>query len=190
VTRVTLAALFGLALVGVTGGQPPGRAAGRDWHWRAVLADRVPVYGHRNWIVVADAAYPAQTRAGIEVVVTEADHLRVLRAVLDELADVKHVRPAVHLDAELPHVPEKDAPGIGDYRRELKSLLADNKPQSVLHEQLLDRLDKAGEKYKVLVLKTDSVLPYSSVFIELDSGYWSADAEKRLREAMNPGKGR
>jgi hypothetical protein len=190
VKRVTLAALVGLALVGVSGGQPPGRAAGRDWHWRAVLADRVPVYGHRNWIVVADSAYPAQTRAGIEVVVTEADHLRVLRAVLDELADVKHVRPVAYLDAELPHVPEKDASGIGEYRREVKAMLADRKPQSAPHELLLDRLDKAGEKYKVLVLKTDSILPYSSVFLELDCGYWSSDAEKRLREAMNPGKGR
>jgi hypothetical protein len=27
-------------------------------------------------------------------------------------------------------------------------------------------------------------LPYTSVFLQLDCGYWSADAERRLREAM------
>ncbi|MDE3198919.1 MAG: hypothetical protein KGN84_21400 [Acidobacteriota bacterium] len=26
--------------------------------WRATLEERLPLYGHRNWIVVADSAYP------------------------------------------------------------------------------------------------------------------------------------
>jgi len=28
--------------------------------WKKTLKERVPVYGHRNWIVVADWAYPQQ----------------------------------------------------------------------------------------------------------------------------------
>jgi hypothetical protein len=36
----------------------------------------------------------------------------------------------------------------------------------------------------VLVLKTRLTIPYTSVFIRLECGYWSADAEKRLRAAM------
>jgi hypothetical protein len=27
-------------------------------------------------------------------------------------------------------------------------------------------------------------IPYTSVFVRLECGYWSADAEKRLREKM------
>jgi hypothetical protein len=116
--------------------------------------------------------------------VTSTDHFRVLRTVLDDLAGAKHVRPVVYLGTELPHVPERDAPGIIEFRRGVRDALSDHKPQSLPHDQLLDRLDKAGEKYKVLVLKTESALPYTSVFVELDSGYWSPEAEKRLREAL------
>jgi hypothetical protein len=29
------------------------------------------------------------------------------------------------------------------------------------------------------------VLPYTSVFIQLDCGYWSAEAEQRLRAAFS-----
>jgi len=36
----------------------------------------------------------------------------------------------------------------------------------------------------VLVIKTDMTIPYTSVFFELDCGYWDSDAEKRLREGM------
>ena len=41
-----------------------------------------------------------------------------------------------------------------------------------------------ASKYAVLVLKSKTALPYSSVFIELDSGYWDRDSEDRLRQEM------
>jgi len=52
------------------------------------------------------------------------------------------------------------------------------------HDQLMTDLVDVSRGYRVLVLKSTTLLPYSSVFIELDSGYWSADAEKRVRSAM------
>ena len=42
----------------------------------------------------------------------------------------------------------------------------------------------AGATFRVLIIKTDMTLPYTSVFCELDCGYWSAAAEQRLREAL------
>ena len=36
--------------------------------WEQLLEERLPLFGHRNWIVVADAAYPAQCRPGIETI--------------------------------------------------------------------------------------------------------------------------
>ena len=40
-------------------------------------------------------------------------------------------------------------------------------------------------KNPIVILKTDAVLPYTSIFFELDAGYWDADREKTLRkEAM------
>ena len=43
-----------------------------------------PVMGHRNWVVVADLAYPAQSRAGIETIATGVANL----VGLQESADV------------------------------------------------------------------------------------------------------
>lgn len=152
--------------------------------WQLLLPRRIQEYGHRNWIVVADSAYPAQTRAGIETVVTNSDQLPVVRSVLDQLGRAKHVRPVVYLDAELPRVSDKDAPGINAYRQDLKALLGDREPHYLAHEKIIDRLDKTAEKFKVLILKTNLTLPYTSVFLELDCGYWSGDAEQRLRKAI------
>ena len=68
----------------------------------------------------------------------------------------------------------------------MKKLFDGRKPTPVLHEELIARLDKAAATFNVLVLKTTLTLPYTSVFVELECGYWSGDAEKRLREAMKP----
>ena len=55
--------------------------------------------------------------------------------------------------------------------------------EAVSHDDLLERLGRASANYRVLILKTDLELPYSSVFLQLERGYWSDEAEKRLREA-------
>jgi L-fucose mutarotase/ribose pyranase (RbsD/FucU family) len=153
-------------------------------NWRQILADRLPLYGHRNWIVIADSAYPAQTRPGIETIVTNADQIEVTKAVLDLLDHARHVTPTVFTDAELQYVPEKDAPGIEAYRKQLSQLLGSRKVEVIPHEQVIARLDKAGETFKVLILKTNLTIPYTSVFLQLDCAYWPAEAESRLRDAM------
>jgi hypothetical protein len=84
--------------------------------WKQVLNERLPLYGHRNWIVIADSAYPDQARAGIETVVAGADQLSVLEYVLGVLSSAKHVRPIVFTDRELKYVPDADAPGVEAYR--------------------------------------------------------------------------
>ena len=56
--------------------------------------------------------------------------------------------------------------------------------QTFPHEVNIDRLDQAGETFHVLLFKTDLALPYTSVFIELEAGYWTPEAEASLREAM------
>ena len=50
--------------------------------------------------------------------------------------------------------------------------------------QYLLKIDKASKLFKTLVIKTNQVIPYSSVFIELDCDYWSRDKEKQLRQLM------
>jgi len=154
--------------------------------WQQIVADRAKLYGHRNWIVIVDAAYPAQSRAGIETIATDAGQTEVLRHVLALLDRQPHVRPLVYTDAELPHVAEPDAPGIAAYRKELAGLLAGRSINTLPHEQIIAKLDQAGATFHILILKTKLTLPYTSVFLELDCGYWSDDAERRLRQAFSP----
>src|ERR1700744_2682100 len=88
------------------------------------------------------------------------------------------------MDAELPFVPEKDAPGVSRYRQEIKALLGARPVTLAPHEQLLERVHETGKDYQILVLKTNETIPYTSVFLELNCKYWSDDAESRLRHAM------
>ncbi len=153
--------------------------------WERTFCDRLASYGHRNWIVIADSAYPAQTRPGIEIIAAESDQLDVLGKVLAALADAEHVKPIAYTDAELRFVNEKDAPGISAYRRRLVAVLDGSEVRELPHEQIIARLDKAAELFCVLIIKTRMAIPYTSVFLELDCGYWNAESESRLRNAMS-----
>ncbi len=156
--------------------------------WNSILHQRLALYGHRNIIAVVDSAYPAQSRPGIETIATGQSQTAVLREVLAELGNVRHVRPRIYLDQELERVPEADAPGISKYRSELKTLLKDAPVESLPHEAIIAKLDQTAQTFDVLILKSDLALPYTSVFIQLECGYWSDDAERRLRASLGPGK--
>ena len=152
--------------------------------WQHLLNRQLPLFGHRNWVVVADSAYPSQTSPGIKTVYTGEKQLDTVRKVLAVLEKQKHVRGSVFVDAELPHVPEKFATGIGDFRAGLEDVLEGQSVTSLPHSEIIEKLDEAGQTFDVLVLKTDLTLPYTSVFIRLDCGYWSDEAEEQLRAAI------
>jgi hypothetical protein len=156
----------------------------RAGDWQKTLHQELPLLGHRNWIVIADSAYPWQTAPGVETLETGKGQIEVTRAALDALSKTKHVRPVIMTDSELPYVSEKNAPGITAYRVALKKLLASKKTESLPHEEIIRKLDEAGKTFHVLLLKTNHVQPYTSVFLQLECGYWSPEAEKGLRSAM------
>jgi len=49
--------------------------------WKAIVQNRLPLYGHRNWIVVTDSAFPVYATPGIETVVVNEDLPSVLKYV-------------------------------------------------------------------------------------------------------------
>ena len=167
----------------------PKIAAAASQSWKDVLADELPKLGHRNWVAVVDSAYPWQAKGGIETVVTGEDQLDVVKYVLNAVNHTQHVRPVIFLDKELDYVPETAAPGIGQYRTDLSQLLAGQKltPTPMLHNDVISMLDKSGETFHVLLLKTNMTKAYTSVFIRLDCGYWSDEDEANLRKAMGGG---
>jgi hypothetical protein len=153
-------------------------------NWRERVADAMPLLGHRNWILIVDSAYPLQSGPGIETIETDSSQLEVLRHVLGAIDRSAHVRPVVWLDAELPFVPEQDAPGVSAYRAETSDMLRPYPVQSLPHDQIIANVEEASKHFNILVLKTNLTVPYTSVFIRLDCKYWSPDAEKRLRDRM------
>jgi len=159
-------------------------SGGSGEEWRVRLHQSMPLLGHRNWILVVDSAYPLQTSPGVETIETDGSEVDVVREVLQEVDRSIHVRPVLYMDAELPFVTENDAPGVEQYRREIRGVLGDRRVSSIPHEAALGKIDEAGKTFHVLVLKTRLAIPYTSVLIQLDCKYWSADAEARLRQAM------
>ena len=81
-----------LVAIGLSG------CTGNPWHRR--FESTLTEYGHRNWIVVADSAYPKQSAPGIETIATGKGQLEVLEIVLDAIADAPHVQAIVMLDGE------------------------------------------------------------------------------------------
>jgi hypothetical protein len=129
-------------------------------------------------------AYPAQVSLGIETIYVGGDHLDAIREMLDMIDKAPHVRPVIHLDKELKAVAEEDAPGIDAFRKGLGKVLEKKDAIELMHKDVIAKLDEAGKSYKLLILKTDSTLPYTSVFVRLECGYWSDSAEQRMRESL------
>ena len=50
-------------------------------NWKVVLEEKMPLIGHRNWIVVTDMAYPLQTDPGIITVFAPEPYEQVLAKV-------------------------------------------------------------------------------------------------------------
>lgn len=156
--------------------------------WQARVAQELPLFGHRNWIVIVDSAYPLQSSTGVETVDTRAPLPVVVHFVLDEIENADHVRPNIFTDAELPFVSEEDAPEVEQYRTNMADMLRAYSVQALPHEKLIATVNEAGKTFQVLVLKTNSTIPYSSVFIQLKAKYWSDEAEARLRGKMGAKK--
>ena len=153
-------------------------------NWEEVLKDRLPLYGHRNWIVIADSAYPAQSSDGVETIVSDGEQTAVLARTFALLGECKHIKPTIYTDQELNFVSEADARGVTAYRGQLEQLLKGQNVRVLPHEEIISRLDRVGQMFRVLLIKTSMCIPYTSVFFELECGYWNAEAEKRLRAAM------
>ena len=174
---VTVAALACLIVAFLSGCASTG-------NWRGTFDTELAAFGHRNWIVITDSAYPKQSAGGIKTIVTGEGQLQVLDYVLKEIEKSPHVQANILLDAELDSVSEEDAPGVSAYRAKLNELLEGKQVERMVHEDIISRLDKGAETFNILLLKTGMTIPYTSVFLELDCGYWNAEKEQRLRKAF------
>ncbi|MDN5214926.1 RbsD/FucU domain-containing protein [Fulvivirgaceae bacterium BMA12] len=152
--------------------------------WKSQVREKLMSYGHRNWIVVADAAYPMQSNPAIQTMVVDAGQLEAVEFINNSISNLDHVDANIFVDKEIAYVKEKNAKGIENYKEKLDRMLRGKPVESRLHEDIIKELDKAAELFNILILKTDQTIPYTSVFFQLECGYWDAASEKALRNIM------
>lgn len=152
--------------------------------WQEVLEQDLHLLGHRNWILVVDKAFPEQSSPGMKYLYVEEDLLPTLKYVLGALDKSTHVKPIIYRDKELAYITEEQVAGIETFRTQAAGILDGRELNTLLHDEVFSLLDKSSSLFRVLVIKTNCTLPYSSVFLQLDCAYWGSEDEKILRERM------
>lgn len=66
------------------------QTSGSDY-WQTVLQEKLPLLGHRNWIVITDMAYPLQAKEGITTLYASEPYTEVLSTVKNMLDNSSHV---------------------------------------------------------------------------------------------------
>ena len=152
--------------------------------WKEEFQQKLPFLGHRNWVLVVDKAFPLQSAAGMTVINTGEQLPVVLKEVMKSISGSTHVKPIVYTDFEFTYITQDLSPGVDVLKKEIFASLEGFEVNTILHEAVFAKLDEASKMFSVVVLKTEATIPYSSVFIQLDCGYWDANKEKKLREKM------
>lgn len=148
-------------------------------NWQSQFEKQLSLSGHRNWVLVVDKAFPEQP--GMSVINTGERLLPVLKKILGLIDSSTHVKPNIYTDLELQYMDDTLATGVADYKHKLQSVLHNLPVQSILHDSVFLKMNAAQKLFSVTVLKTEEVIPYSSVFIELDCKYWNSEKESELR---------
>ena len=136
--------LFCICLIGLatsccnTGNTDPGNDA--DTSWKTTLEQKLPLLGHRNWIVVTDMAYPLQTNPGITTLYAEEPYADVISTVDSLIGQAPHVFAHVYQDQEQTRLSEALAPGWDEYKESVSKVLGTDDVKLVPHEELIKRL--------------------------------------------------
>lgn len=151
---------------------------------RASIAPELQQLGARNWVVVADPTYPIPAGAGVYTMTVPSGTAETFREVLDLLELQASLTPRIWVCNEMEAVPEHLAPGMAEYTKEVSALLSGRFCYRLDERIIAMQLADAAQKFRVLYIKTNTRLPYSTLAIELDSGYWSPDAEEEIRTRL------
>lgn len=102
--------------------------------WQSQLDSLLPLLGHRNWIIIADKAFPLQSAPGMVYINTNATVPEVADYTVQQLNKGTHVSPILYLDKELSFVP-----GTEGYRDTLQQIFKGQSVQTLLHDSVLRR---------------------------------------------------
>lgn len=167
-----------------TSNETVSKLSDNEQSWKNQFNKKLPLLGHRNWILVVDKAFPEQNAAGIEYINTNEQLLPTIEYVLGEINKSTHIKPIIYQDKELNFITEEQSKGVTQFAEASKKLFAQQQVQTILHDSVFSKLDKESKLFKVLVIKTNETIPYTSVFMQLDCSYWNAEKENQLRLQM------
>ena len=153
-------------------------------NWRGALAAQTAQLGYRNWIVVAEASFPAHSRSGVRQINANEEIPAVVDEVLRTLEQTEHVTPRIYLAREMRVVENDYAPGIDEFRKQLQGAMHAHETTELEQQSLMTLMEDTTKSFEVLVIRTTTALPYTSVFMELQPGYWNGESESRLREQL------
>lgn len=181
-TRLPL--ILPVCIISLLSGCQDANPAEREW--KDQLYKNLAIVGARNWIVIAESSFPAYTGAGIKTMVSDKTSDEVLLDVLNMLEEEAHVVPRIMISSELRSVTEDYAPGIKRYRNNINKMLPGRQHFELMSRTINSLIEDAAKQFNVLVIKTKTSLPYSNIYIELDSGYWNSESETRSANPWRP----
>lgn len=168
---------------------PPQRPGmGMPMPWSQQVANFMPLFGEGNWIIVSETAFPLLAKNGVETVPVRENLADAVNQIVGLLQSNNRLRGVYHLPIELDVV----AAGGGEpeaYAGALRQILPESAIVKAPAAEILDRILEGPEIGRVLVIKTDSEIPYGTLAIELKRGYWSEEQEAELRKALGASGG-
>lgn len=155
-----------------------------ETNWQIVLEKKLPLLGHRNWIVITDMAYPLQTKTGITTMYAPESYTDVLSLVKKMIDASSHVYAHIYQDRELSFLNEDICPGIDQIKSKMEAILPSSHITSIPHDDLIARLDSISNLFEVVIIKTGLTKPYTTTFFELDCKYWDSDKQSKLAKRI------
>ena len=152
--------------------------------WAGIVEREVDALGIQNWIIVAESSSPVVSGLGVRTLVLDGEIPQIVDCIVNLLAKSETVTPSFNTALELSFVSNDRVPGIDYLREQHNEALHEHQVRQMDNRSLTLLAHSDASKYAIMVLKSKTALPSSSVFIELDSGYWDRESEDRLRQEM------
>ena len=122
--------------------------------WQTEFQQKLPLLGHRNWLLVVDKAFPLQNAQGITVINTGEQLPIVLQEVMSSISRSTHVKPIVYSDLEFNYMSDDLSPGVDSLKKSVNRTLKGYKMNMILHNEVFARLDSTSKLFNVVVLKS------------------------------------
>lgn len=151
---------------------------------RDSISPQLQQLGARNWIVIADPTYPIPAGTGVQTMVVATGSLDTFREVLDLIEQQGSLTPRIWVNNEMEAITDNLAPGMELYNSAVNNLVSGRFCYRLDERIISSQVAEASQNFRVLFIKTPTQLPYSSIAIELDSGYWDSDSETEIRERL------